>query len=266
MLKKILYALLSAVLWIGLWELIYWVVHKEILVVSPFRVLSLLGNYMTGADFWLTCLYSLLRIMIGLLLGVILGVILAAVTSMGQAAGILFKPIYAIIVATPVVSFILLARVWIATDLIPVFISFLMVLPIIWSNISAGIGKIDAQLLEMARVFRLGRRKTLGRVAIPSVMPYFVAGISSGLGLAWKAGIAAEVLCVPAVGIGSRLYQAKLYFNTADLFAWTTTVIFLSILLTYFLTGLMTRIGRKYNLEARSKRSAVDAERAPEGS
>lgn len=49
-----------------------------------------------------------------------------------------------------------------------------------------------------------------------------------GLGLCWKAGVAAEVIGIPDNSIGEQLYQAKVYLNTPDLFAWTIVIVLLS--------------------------------------
>ena len=75
------------------------------------------------------------------------------------------------------------------------------------------------------------------------MLPYFTSGCSTGLGLAWKAGVAAEVLCQPRMAIGSRLYGAKITLETPDLFAWTIVVIVLSFLLESALGALFRRIG-----------------------
>lgn len=53
--------------------------------------------------------------------------------------------------------------------------------------------------------------------------------LSLSLGLCWKAGIAAEVIGIPDGSIGERLYEAKVYLQTADLFAWTLVIVALSI-------------------------------------
>ena len=49
------------------------------------------------------------------------------------------------------------------------------------------------------------------------------------MALAWKAGIAAELIGVPAASLGEMLYHSKINFNTLDLFAWTVIIVLLSI-------------------------------------
>ena len=117
-----------------------------------------------------------------------------------------------------------------------------MVTPIAWANVREGILAVDAQLLEMAEVFRLPRAKKLRHVYLPSVLPQWLAACTTGFGFAWKSGVAAEVIARPALSIGRNLYESKLYLNTEELFAWTAMVVLLSMLLERLLVRAMRRI------------------------
>ena len=70
------------------------------------------------------------------------------------------------------------------------------------------------------------------------MLPYFASACRTALGLAWKAGVAAEVLCLPEAAIGTQVYQAKIYLETPDLFAWTLVVLALS----FALEGLLGKL------------------------
>ena len=139
--------------------------------------------------------------------------------------------------ATPVVSFILLVYLWVPRGAIPWVIAGLMVLPVVWGSLSAGLGNLDGKLLEFGRAYRFSRWKMLRLIYLPSLRPHLSAGLLTAFGLAWKSGVAAEVLCPPERAIGSRLQQAKLGLETADLFAWTLAIVTLSLAL----EGLLRR-------------------------
>ena len=64
---------------------------------------------------------------------------------------------------------------------------------------------------------------------LSQVMPYATTACKLGLGLCWKAGIAAEVIGIPTGSIGEKLYKAKVYLETPDLFAWTIVIIAVSV-------------------------------------
>ena len=156
----------------------------------------------------------------------------------------LLSPVISVIKTTPVASFVILVLIWLRRDYVPVLISALMVFPVVWSNVSAGIKNTDRSFLELARVYDFSFFKTARSIYFPSVLPYFRSACSSALGFGWKAGIAAEVLTVPGVSIGRMIYESKLYLQTTDLFAWTLCVILLSFLLEKLMLRLISG-GRK---------------------
>ena len=221
----------AVAVWLLLWQLASMAVGLPLLLPSPLAVLLRLGQLCTGADFWLTVASSLLRILLGFLLGVLFGTALAGLCWRFRLIDALARPLLGVLKSTPVASFIILALVWVKTTWLATVISFIMVLPLIYANVREGIDSADRQLLEMAQVFRLSRRKTFRYCYLPAILPFFLSAVSSALGFAWKSGIAAEVLGRPARAIGSQIYDSKIYLETPDLFAWTLVVIMLSVLL-----------------------------------
>lgn len=221
----------AVAVWLLLWQLASMAVGLPLLLPSPLAVLLRLEQLCTGADFWLTVASSLLRILLGFLLGVLFGTALAGLCWRFRLIDALARPLLGVLKSTPVASFIILALVWVKTTWLATVISFIMVLPLIYANVREGIDSADRQLLEMAQVFRLSRRKTFRYCYLPAILPFFLSAVSSALGFAWKSGIAAEVLGRPARAIGSQIYDSKIYLETPDLFAWTLVVILLSVLL-----------------------------------
>ena len=234
--------------WLCVWHLASLAVGKELLLPGPLtvaeRFLALAG---TGT-FWRTALVSLGRIFGGFAAGALAGSALAVLTSASPWAECLLSPAVKLIRATPVASFIVLVLLWSPTGRVPAIIAGLMVLPVLWANVRKGIAQTDRLLLEAAEAYRFGRWRTAALVYVPSVFPYFSSGCSTGLGLAWKAGVAAEVLCQPRPAIGTEVYAAKLTLDTPALFAWTAVVIVLSLALDQALSLLFRRLGRGPNL------------------
>ncbi len=249
--SKILRKAFAAAFWLALWQVLYMIVNQEIQLVSPGCVLQRLFLLAGESTFWITAFSSMLRILTGFVAAVLGGTILAVLTSSVKLLYDLFHPIISIVKATPVASFIILAFVWIKTDNVPIFTAFLMVVPVVWGNVENGIKKVDPKLLQMAECFHFGWLKTVKRVYMPSIMPYFTAACTTGMGLAWKAGIAAEVLAsanIKPSSIGGEIYNAKIYIETADLFAWTVVVILMSVLLEWLMIKIMKIVGKKYNV------------------
>jgi NitT/TauT family transport system permease protein len=217
--------------WLAVWEAAALAVGRELLIASPFRVAARLTELAVTYDFWMATGMSLLRIMSGFIIGVITGVQTAAVTYRIKLLHDLLTPLLTIIRVTPIASFIILTLVWIENGSVPVFISFLMVLPIVWSGVTAGLESVDRSLAEVAVMYGFSPFKKLTRLYIPSVMPFFRTAVINAVGLAWKTGVAAEVLCTPVFSIGRQLYESKLYLETTDLFAWTVALILISLVI-----------------------------------
>ena len=229
-LKKAASTLLAAAVWIGIWWLLSLKTGNEVLLPSPVSTVKTLFSLTVTGKFWLSCLYSFIRVATGIVAGTAAGLILAFAGAGAKIIKVVFSPILSVIRATPAASFIILALVWIGRGNVPAFTSFLMVMPVIFNSVTTAIEGTDRQLVEMTGVFRFSAAKKLKCLYIPSVMPSFFSGVTTSLGLAWKAGIAAEVICNPEHGIGAALYDSKVYLETPELFAWTSAVIIISML------------------------------------
>jgi len=240
-----------ALFWLILWQLIYQFVHQDLLLASPLQVFEKLAELGRQPDFWIAVLYSLLRIEAGFILAVLSGTFLAILTARYEWINRFIYPAVSAIRSTPIASFIILALVWMSSNRVVIFIVFLMVLPIVWTNVMEGIRKIDPQLLEMASVFQLSRRRIFRYINVPSVSPFFIAAVTTGLGLAWKAGIAAEVLSTPSNSLGGRLYEAKIYLETPELLAYTIVIIILSLLLEKLLISVLQNTGKYFHRHGR---------------
>ena len=247
--------LIAFVFWVGVWWIISAVVGKEVLIPSPPVVARHLFDLLKTSVFYRSVGMSVLRIAAGFSAAVLLGILTGVLCAISKAADALLSPLFSVIKATPVASFIILALILINDEVIPVFISALMVLPVIHGNVREGILSTDRELLEMAKIFGFSKKQKLRRIYLPSVSPYLTAGVKTCLGLAWKAGVASEVLCYANYSIGNKLNQAKSSLETADMFAWTVTVIIISIIIEKLLMSLVVM---------RQKRKKYDNSKKPE--
>ena len=156
-------------LWLLLWQGAHWLVGQSLLLPSPTAVLVRLGQLAGTGAFWQTLWFSLRRILTGFLLGVGAGTLLAVGTAFWEPFHAFVRLPMGVVKATPVASFVILALVWIRGQNLSIFISFLMVLPLVWQNVHEGLRQTDRDLLEMAQVFRLSRwevaRVKIGRAS-----------------------------------------------------------------------------------------------------
>lgn len=219
----------AVLLWLMVWEVAARLIGQEILLVSPVIVLSRFMQLVVSASFWESIIFSFIRITGGFFCALIVGTLLAWAGSFFSWIKEMAAPIMAAVKATPMASFIILILLWVPSRNLSFAISFLIVLPVIYTNVLYGIENTDRELLEMAKVFRVSGGRRIRYIYVPEIMPHFRAACSVALGLCWKAGVAAEVIGIPSGSIGEKLYEAKIYLQTPDLFAWTLTIILISI-------------------------------------
>ena len=217
----------AVIFWLIVWFVTSRIINQELILSSPLAVLRKIGEYIKEADFWKTVLYSFTRISAGFLLAILLGTVLAVLTYRYEIVKILLNPLITVIKSVTVASLIILFLVWFQPERLSIIISIFMAFPIIYTNVLKGLQEVDKNLLEMAKIFRITTLKKIVYIYVSQVMPYFESAGTSALGLAWKAGIAAEVIGLPKGSIGESLYESKIYLNTENLFSWTIAIIIL---------------------------------------
>lgn len=238
LLEKLI-AILAALL---LWQVVSMMLGRHILLVSPVEVFIKLAEMAVTVDFWSSIAFSFSRIAGGFMIALVVGLFLAALAARFRLAEVFLWPYMAFVKATPVASFIILCLIFLNASNLSVFISFLMVLPIIYVNVLSGIQNTDRKLLEMAHVFRVRPLRQLLYIYLPAIKPFLTSACTLSTGLAWKAGIAAEVIGIPDGSIGERLYEAKVYISTPELFAWTFVIIAISISFEKLLSFLLAKL------------------------
>lgn len=241
-LKKILRSVGVFVFWIAVWQVIAMAVGMEILIPTPLKTLKTLYSLSLTAKFWTSAAFSVIRILAGYVLGIVFGVLGALLSVKSRLFNSLTAPILRIIRAVPVASFIILALVWIKSPNLPIFISFLMVLPMVWDNVQNSLINIDRSLVEMGEAFGLNSREIFFKIKARLIMPSFITVCMTALGFAWKSGIAAEVICRPVNSLGGMLQDSKVYLETPEVFALTAVVAILSMLIEKLIRSAVGRL------------------------
>ena len=226
--KRRIQILAASVFWLGVWQAAAVAIGQEVFLVSPVQAIGTLVELLPQAEFWQRIGFSAGRILLGFGLGVLSSAVLAVAAEKWEWVDALLAPVMQLVKATPVASFIILALVWVSGRSLSILISFLMVLPVLYSAVRTGIESADVQLLEMAQVFRLSLARRVKAIWLPAILPAFRQGCSVALGICWKSGVAAEVIGLPDGSIGDALYRAKITLSTGELFAWTFVIILLS--------------------------------------
>ncbi len=222
-----------------LWQLLAMKLDQKLLLATPVDVAKTLGVLVKSQEFYSAIAYSMGRILFGLLIGAAVGIACALLAGRWHFMEVLFWPYFSAMKATPVASIVILCLVWLSGRRLSVFIVFLVVTPVIYTNILAGIKNLDLKMKDMARVFGINGLHRLLYVYLPELKTYIVAAFTLSTGMAFKAGIAAEVIGTPGGSVGKMLYNAKVYLETPELFAWTLVIIVLSVVVEQVILGLV---------------------------
>jgi len=219
------------------------VVNKALIIPSPASVAQKLVELSGQNDFWTSIFGSFTKTLLGFALALAVGGFLGFVVYYNKIIKDFLDPIITIIKTVPVVSISFIAIFFIKSEYIPIFVSFLMVIPIAMENVYTGIINTDKKYLEMAEVYHFKKSDILKNIYFPSAMPYFISAASIGIGYAWKSSITAEILASVKDGIGNQLYLAKIYLESDSIFAWTIVIVLLSVLF----SKLFRLIVKKYD-------------------
>lgn len=212
------------------WQVLAVFLDEVILMVSPIQVIYRLWQFIFEIRFWSSIFWSSVRIAIGFMLGLFIGLFLGIIAGKFRIIEILIAPYVISIKTIPVASFIIIALLWLNNSGLPILISFLMTLPIVYGNVLNGFKDTNKKLLSMANCFDLNMYKKYIYIFLPQLKSYVISATQTSIGMAWKSGIAAEVIGLADGSMGENLYEAKIYLETADLFAWTLTIVLVSLL------------------------------------
>ena len=182
--------------------------------------------------------YSLLRSIVGFAISLFLAIIMGLISSISKTVYYLMLPIINFLTSVPTMAIIILALIWLNNEIVPIFIGFIMVFPILYETVLKGIQNVDEKIIIMAETYKVDKSTIIKDIYIPSVLLSLNNIISSALGINLKMVIAGEVLSQPKYAIGSNLQLQKMYLNTSGVFAWIIIILVIAKMLEYILEGI----------------------------
>ncbi len=211
------------------WQTAAVAVDQSILLVSPIDVALRLTTIWQVEGFASSIWFSFYHIAGGFLLALVSGILLAALSGRFRWVETALWPFMITVKTVPVASFVVICLIWLSAQNLSVFISFLIVLPVVYGNVLQGIKSEDGKMLEVAEVFRMPVLRRILYIHMPQLKPFILSACATALGMSWKAGIAAEIIGTPDGSIGKQLYYAKIYLDTDDLLCWTVIIVIVSV-------------------------------------
>ena len=243
--RKRLWVTVSSLFGILLWQVAAVLVDREIILPSPEAVLSYLFRMLGEISTWIAVGTTLRRVLFSFLMNMVFALAAGVASGFSYRVYYMLTPLVTVMKSVPTMGVILLSLIWFNSETAVVFVCTLIVFPLLYSSVVSGIQNLDRGLLDMHRVFRIRRYKMFTHFVLPSLKPYLIAGVTSGLGLSMKIIIAAEVLSQPGIGIGTMFQVERSRLNTTGVFAWSLLVILLTAGMDILFSALKKHYGVK---------------------
>lgn len=228
--RDTLWVLLGILALLLLWELGSLALGSDLLLPNPWKTFVTLLNLLVTRRFLEALGMSFLRILLSVAIVIPLSLVVGIPAALDRHFRAFMRPLFVVIASTPVLSIILIAFIWFGQERTPIFSAFLMMFPVLTSNIMAGIQSADPRLLEVLELYEIPERRRLRYLYIPSLIPYLFAGLHSALSLCWKVVVAAEVIVQPRQALGTGMQMAKAQLETTELLAWTAATVLMAAL------------------------------------
>lgn len=226
--KRIVLTCLSILLIPVVWQLLSWQMAQPQLIPSFPDLIRALLRLVYTPGFLVSIGTTCLRACVGLLLSLAAASITAFLLNRSEGIRLLFMPWLSLLRSVPVISFILLALIFLNQEMIPLLIAFLTMYPLLTENLLKGLMNRRDSWKMLARQFHLNAWNRLFQINYPQLKPYLFSGLASAVGFGWRAIIMGEVLSQCVDGIGKRMKEAQVFIDVPELIAWTLVAIVLS--------------------------------------
>lgn len=162
---------------------------------APSYVLGTLAELHASGELYFHSWASVRRVLIGFAIGGSLGLLVGVTVGVSRVFERLVDTTLQAIKSVPTLGWVPLLILWFGIDETPklVLISIGAFFPV-YVNVVSGIRGVDTKLVEVGRVFCLGRLSLLGRIVLPAASPAFFTGIRVGLTQSWLFMVIAELM------------------------------------------------------------------------
>ena len=246
-LPRFFWTLAGIVFLLLVWEIFARVFGSSLIFPGPLPVFKRFIALVPSRRFLDALAGSFIRVIAGIAIAVPLGIAAGIAAGLDKRFRYFLQPLFSVISATPVISVILIVFLFLGSGRTPVFTAFLMVFPVMASNVIEGIKNTDSRLKELFISFRMSFGETLRYLYVPSIIPFILGGLRSSMSLCWKVVVAAEVIVQPLRSLGAGMQEAKTHLETPELFAWTAG----TVIAAAFVQEIITLLVRRYDWRKR---------------
>ena len=218
--KRVIYFIIGIIIFIALWSFISKKINSEIIFPNIKSIINKLLEIVSEKSFYKDLLSSMIRVLITFALSFLAAFIFGIISGIFNGFRYILMPMINFIRTIPTIPLILVAVIWFDNNTVPIFVSMLVIFPILYDSVCNGIINVDKNLIDISLSYNVSLKTQIINLYIPSIKPYILTGVSQSMGITWKSILAAEILAMPSLGIGTKLYESHLYLDTIGLFAY----------------------------------------------
>ncbi len=237
-----LLAISTLVILLTLWELL-----PDIGILNPFFTSSpsriwIAAQWLFAHGLWNDILVSMEEFTAGLGLAVAFSIPIGLLLGWYRRLNAMFDPIVTMFNAMPRVALLPLIILWLGIGMLSkvaaVFLGAFFPLVV---NVMAGVKTVDEMLLKCARSFGASDRQIFTSLALPTCVPFLVAGMRLALGRGLVGVVVGEMLASTA-GVGHMMSLASSTFQTDKMFVGLILLAGFG----YILTELLKRLEKRF--------------------
>lgn len=187
--------------------------------------------------------FTILRSLAAFSISFLLSAILAYFASKSRIAEKLILPFIATFRALPTIAIAWLLVFWTNSQVAPVVITTLVVMPTSYTHVKGALESIDVTTIEAGKVDGANKLNLFFRIELPQIAPDLCSITGSGIALNIKLMVAAEVLGATVKSIGTMLNMANYSFEVATTLALTTVVLLLGLAVEFIFNALSKKAG-----------------------
>ena len=244
--KKIWKTLLKTGIITWLAFIVFWWIlslfQEDILLPGPLKTLAGSWEIVANGKLFEFALISMRRVFIGWGLGCLIGIPLGMLIGRIEVVRSFFEPFINFFRFVPGLALITLFLMWFGVDEgSKIMIILYGTVFTVSVNVIAGILSMDQNRINAARILGVSEKDIFFTVVWPSIIPYAFTGARLGLGGAFGAIVAAEMVAAKE-GLGYLIYNSRLYFRTD----WIICGVITLGLLGFLFDKLFRVLGNKY--------------------
>lgn len=239
-----------AIMWLA-WIIAYYAVGNDYIVPSFQDTFSSLFVCLGEGSFWVAFSYTLLRTLASFSISFVLAGVCAVLSATGKIFKGLAEPVIIVMRTLPTLAVILILLIWTNAAVAPLIVTALLLFPLIYAQFAAAIDGVDADLLQMAKVYGVPKKTVISKIYIPQVAPDIFSQVGANISLGLKVMISAEVLSNTYKSLGGLMQDARAFLEIPRLAALTLVAVALGLIIEVAFSQLK-RINSKWRKGAES--------------